>query len=133
MNELNKNILNKFGTQVIKARMLNKLPALNAYDTSHYCQTLMNAASIAHLYASMQCSDRLDLIENDPDESKTSAHDLFESQCKEFCLKYLGLELITQRDPRGAVFKLVVHHSLGDSFGDHTHLCVPCNDAYFCN
>ena len=133
MQTINKNILNKFGTQVTKARMMKHLSPLNAYDTAHYCQTLINAASIAHLYASMQCSDRLDLIENDPDESKTSAHDIFESQCKEFCLKYLELELITQRDPRGAVFKLVVDSSIGDSFGDRSHLCVPCNDAYFCN
>lgn len=133
MQEINKNILNNFGTQVTKARMIKGLPALNAYDIAHYCQTLINGASTAQLIASMACSDRLDLVDNDPDESKVTPYQLWCENFKAFTLNYLGLELVTHGDPRGAVFKLVVDSSIGDSFGSHAHLCVPCNDAYFCN
>lgn len=122
----------KFITLIKGARKAMHLPELNEYDLSHYCQTLVNSASIAHLFASMQCSDRLDLIEDNPDESKTTAHEQFNADCRAFTRQYLGLELLTGNDPRGAVFKLVVPENIGDSFGDRTHLCVPCNDAYYC-
>ena len=133
MNTLNNRHLNKFGTQVLKAMQTKGIKIPSSYDLAHYCQTLMNAASIAQLFASMACSDRLDLIDDNPDEQQTTAQDLHAEKCRAFTRKCLGLELLTHGDPRGSVFKLVVDSSIGDSFGDKTHLCVPCNDAYFCN
>lgn len=118
-----------FKNKVAKARTLKGLPDLHWHDLAQYCQVLINCASMSQLVASMECSDRFDLIE-DTDIKEDKGTDLLDQDIKSFCARYLGLELITQGDPRGAVFKLVVDATLGDSFGDRAHLCVPCVDAY---
>jgi len=129
MDLMTETVFEKFVRSVFSARTKNNLPILASFDLRHYCQTLINAASVAHLMASMACSDRLDLMQGEDDPS---AYDKWQEDCKKFAQTYLGLQLITQGDPRGSVFKLVVDTEIGDSFGDRSHLCVPCSDAYFC-
>jgi len=131
------NITNREFTYFVAAvhKALLRMPEfkkLSAYDIGQYCQTLINGATVFNTLACMQCSDRLDLVDSANDGSNP-AIDALEEKFKAFTLKYLGLRLITSGDPRGTVFKLVVPDDLGDSFGDRTHLCVPCNDAYYCN
>ena len=130
--ELDTSTFKNFLSKVKKARQAQNLPEIHHYDLEMYCQTLVNAASTAQLFASMACSDRLDLIEDDPDELKVTTQESWNNDIKLFTTKYLGLPLITSGDPRGAVFKLQVPQGFGDSFGSNAELCVPCNDAYFC-
>jgi hypothetical protein len=118
-----------FCNNVMDARGIKGLPNIPLYDLRHYCNTLINGASIFQLIASMGCSDRLDLVDSDEQGSNTSCDELAK-KFQQFTKSYLGLELTVDGDPRGAVFKLVVDPSIGDSFGDRTHLCVPHVDAY---
>lgn len=104
---------------------------ISRYDLMAYCVTLINGATALNTLALMQCNDRLDLVDG-ADDGSNPAVDALEAKFRDFTLKYLGLKLITSGDPRGAVFKLVVPDGLGDSFGDRSHLCVPCLDACFC-
>lgn len=128
METISKKDFSKFCQTVAKARELKGLKALHHYDLAQYCETLINGASMMQLANSADCSTRFDLVFN-----ADNGEESFDVKpWKKFCREYLGLELVTQGDPRGACFKLVVHESLGDSWGDRTHLCVPAVDAYQC-
>ncbi len=129
MERVNKNEFAVFCDKVRKARAFKNLPELHYHDLRHYCQTLINSASVFQLIASMECSDRFDLVEDTDQEEPLGTHILV-SDLVAFTDKYLGLELVSHGDPRGSVFKLKVDPSLGDSFGDRSDLCVPCVDAY---
>ncbi len=131
METISKSEFKHFESKVKQARKLKGLPDLHHYDLAQYCQVLINGASVAQLFHSMQCSDRYDLVDSSDDGCNPAA-DRVEGQFIEFCEKYLGLELIAHGDPRGASFHLVVDPTLGDSWGSHEHLCVPCVDAYSC-
>ena len=131
MEEITQKTFVQFKLRVAKARKLKGLPDLHHYDLTQYCQVLINGASTAQLLHSMQCSDRYDLIDSSEDGCNPVA-DSLEQKFVEFAASYLGLEMIAHGDPRGCAFRLVVDASLGDSFGDHCHLCVPCVDAYSC-
>lgn len=122
---------NNFRASVAKARKLKNLPDLHHHDLTTYCQTLINGCSLFQLIHSMECSDRFDLVENNPDESKAPIESDLILGFKAFCSIFLGLQLVIQGDPRGSAFKLVVDSTLGNSFGDHTHLCVPSIDCYW--
>lgn len=111
----------RFIQKVKHARQMQKLPDLHHYDLGQYCQVLINGASLVWHTSIMECNDRIDLV-IDPEEHLS--YDVAK-KFREFSKKYLGLDLDIQGDPRGAVFKLIVDPSLGDSFGDHCHLCVP--------
>ncbi len=129
MEEITEQQFNLFVIKVKKAQKLAGFPELHHYDLKQYCNTLINGASVFQLLGTMQCSDRIDLIDSD-EESNNPTIDELAQKFKAFTMQYLGLKLKTQCDPRGAVFKLIVDPSLGDSIGDRSHLCVPCVDAY---
>jgi len=122
---------NNFRHVVSRARKLKNLPTLHPHDLTMYCQTLINGCSMFQLLHSMECSDRFDLVENNPEESNEPLETSMIKGFKDFALNFLGLELIIQGDPRGSAFKLVIDASLGNSFGDRTHLCVPSIDCYW--
>ena len=125
-----KHSIRTFINKVKKARALKSLPELHHHDLTMYCQTLINGCSLFQLINSMECSDRFDLVgELTIETMQPLDSDLNLGFC-EFSKKYLGLDLFIQGDPRGSAFKLIVDPSLGDSWGDRTHLCVPCVDCY---
>lgn len=128
MEAIEKDDFLKFVKKVREARSATGIQDLTSYDLMQYCQTLVNFASMAQLHASMECSDRADLVESE--DNDLIAFQVYLVRIQDFVKNYLNLELLTHGDPRGAVFKLVVPEHLGDSFGDRTHLCVPCVDAY---
>lgn len=129
MERISRTEIKTFISKLVQARKLRGLPDLHHHDLELYAQTLINGASTFQLLASMMCSDRLDLVDPSDDGSNTAV-DTLAKQFKQFCTTYLGLPLLVQYDPRGAVFKLVVPPGLGNSFGDSSDLCVPCIDAY---
>ncbi len=112
-----------FVRQVKAARTAKGLPELNEYYIQHYCQTLINGASVFTSLACMLCNDRLDLVDGNEDGSNPAC-DALEAKFKVFTSKYLGLELVTRGDPRGAVFKLVLPHE--------RELAVPCTESIIC-
>lgn len=118
----------EFRRKVERARKLKGLQELPAYTLTQYVQVLINGASIFQLISSMECSDRIDLVEDIENEKGS---DKLATDFQLFSKKYLGLTLIISGDPRGAVFKLIVDQSIGNSFVDPAHLCVPCEDCYF--
>lgn len=120
----------KFVKTVKKARNLLKLPEIDNHDLMIYCEVLINGATIASLIGTAHCNSGFDLVDSDDMGGIPASNELLR-RYEAFSRKYLGLELIAQgNDPRGASFKLVVDRTLGDSMGDHTHLCVPAVDAY---
>ena len=131
MEALNRTTLNRFMTRVKSARKAYLCPELHHHDLEQYCQTLINGASLFQLIESMQCSDRMDLVDSCDDGSSPTC-DMLADKFKAFTKQYLGLELLTHGDPRGSVFKLKVPNGIGDSFGSGEELCVPCVDAYQC-
>lgn len=127
------NEIREFMLKVAKARQLKELKPLDNYDLESYCETLINAAGIMQRMNEMACSSRLDLIENvDDTQIPVLGTDLWQQQVEVFCKTYLGLEMEFNGDPRGAAVKLIVHESLGDSWGDRNHLCVPTFDKFVC-
>lgn len=128
METISKKDFAQFCNTVNKARQLKGLKTLDRYVLHQYCETLINGANMMQLACSADCSTRFDLV-FDSDKGEESFNT---APWKKFCREYLGLDLVTQGDPRGAVFKLVVGESLGDSWGDRTHLCVPAVDAFQC-
>lgn len=124
------NEIQAFITRVRKARTLAKLAPINPYDLQIYCEVLINGATLAQLIGTAHCNSGFDLVDSDNCRGIPASNELLRKY-EAFSKQYLGLELIAQgNDPRGAAFKLVVDQTLGDSFGDRTHLCVPCVDAY---
>lgn len=120
----------KFIKTVMKARKLAKLPDIDTHDLMNYCEVLINGATVATLIGTAHCNAGFDLVDSDDMGGIPASNALLEKY-EIFSRKYLGLELIAQgNDPRGASFKLIVDQTLGDSFGDRTHLCVPAVDAY---
>jgi hypothetical protein len=118
---------NNFCRAIKKARALKNLETLNPYDLHQYAQVLINGAIAIQTLNISQCNDRYDLV----DDNQEAANAL-EKKYKQFANDYLGLDLAINGDPRGCAFKLVVDKSLGDSFGDREHLCVPQMECAVC-
>lgn len=126
-----KSDIKKFAAKVAKARKLKELPELHHHDLRTYCETLINAAGLLQRINEMECSSRVDLMRPDINEETSLGDDIQQGIIK-ICKEQLGLETEFNGDPRGAAVKLIVHESLGDSWGDRTHLCVPTFDCFVC-
>ena len=120
----------EFMKRVKKQRALQSLPELHYHDLEQYCQVLINGASVFHILATMQCSDRIDLVDSD-DSGSNPRCDALELRFKDFTMRYLGLRLLTSGDPRGAVWKIAVDKSFANTWEGNS-IYVPSSDsAYF--
>jgi hypothetical protein len=106
------------------------LPDLHHYDLEQYVQVLINGATVFHVLATMQCSDRIDLVDS-CDNGSNPACDALELKFKQFTKQYLGLELLTSGDPRGAVWKIPCDREIANTWEANSFYVPSSDSAYF--